>query len=79
MDPEDIVGDGVVMRLDAEERDRLAARAGVGAVARPAIRSAGFLWLAGPKLRARLNRAKAQEGGLFKGMFLGFVTLFFCT
>jgi ABC-2 type transport system permease protein len=38
---------------------------------------AGFLWLAGPKLKARLNRAKSDEGRLFKGVLLGFVTLFF--
>ena len=32
VDPDDVVGDGVVMRLDAAARDRIAAQAGVGAV-----------------------------------------------
>ena len=32
LDPDDVVGDGVVMRLEPAERDRVAAQAGVGAV-----------------------------------------------
>jgi hypothetical protein len=44
-DPDDIVGDGVVMRLDAAARDAVASRTEVGAVdvLQPADRR-GFLW-----------------------------------
>lgn len=43
-----------------------------------AVRSrAGLLWLLRPKLRTKLNRARTDEGRLFKGLLLGFVGLFF--
>jgi len=38
---------------------------------------AGLIWLLRPKVRIRLNRAKTDEGRLFKGLLLGFVGLFF--
>ena len=37
----------------------------------------GILWLLRPKLRSRLNRARTDEGRVFKGALLGFVGLFF--
>ncbi|NNL29774.1 MAG: hypothetical protein HKO77_02060, partial [Gemmatimonadetes bacterium] len=40
---------------------------------------AGLLWLLRPKLRTKLNRAKTDEGKLFKGFLLSFVGLFFWT
>jgi ABC-2 type transport system permease protein len=40
-------------------------------------RRAGFLWLLGPKLRTKVNRARTSEGRLFKGLMLGFVLFFF--
>ncbi len=45
--------------------------------ARAPFREASFLWLLGPKLRTRINRARTDEGRLFKGLLLGFVGLFF--
>jgi ABC-2 type transport system permease protein len=38
---------------------------------------AGLLWLLRPKLRTKLNRARTDEGRLFKALLLGFVGLFF--
>lgn len=38
---------------------------------------AGLLWLLRPKIRTKLNRAKTDEGKVFKGFLLGFVGLFF--
>lgn len=40
---------------------------------------AGLLWLLRPKLRTKLNRAKTDEGRVFKGALLGFVGFFFWT
>ena len=37
----------------------------------------GLLWLLRPKLRTTLNRARTDEGRLFKGLLLGFVGIFF--
>jgi len=37
----------------------------------------GLLWLLRPKLRTTLNRARTDEGRLFKGLLLGSVGLFF--
>ncbi len=39
--------------------------------------SSGVLWLLGPKLRSKLNRAKTDEGRKFKWGLLVFVGLFF--
>ncbi len=38
---------------------------------------AGLYWLLKPKLLTRINRARTDEGRLFKGFVLGLVTLFF--
>jgi ABC-2 type transport system permease protein len=38
---------------------------------------AGILWLLRPKLRSKLNRARTDEGRVFKAALLGFVGLFF--
>jgi ABC-2 type transport system permease protein len=38
---------------------------------------AGLLWLLRPKLKAKLNRARRDEGRVFKSLLLGFVGLFF--
>ncbi|MDH3271398.1 MAG: hypothetical protein OEN56_08710 [Gemmatimonadota bacterium] len=38
---------------------------------------AGLLWLLRPKIRTKLNRAKTDEGKVFKGFLLGFVGIFF--
>jgi len=38
---------------------------------------AGLFWLLRPKIRTKLNRARSDEGRLFKGLLLGFVGLFF--
>ena len=38
---------------------------------------AGLFWLLRPKLRTKINRARSDEGRLFKGLLLGFVGLFF--
>lgn len=38
---------------------------------------AGLFWLLRPKVRTKLNRARTDEGRLFKGLLLGFVGLFF--
>jgi ABC-2 type transport system permease protein len=38
---------------------------------------AGLLWLLRPKVRTKLNRAKTDEGRVFKGTLLSFVTFFF--
>ena len=38
---------------------------------------AGLLWLLRPKIRTKLNRAKTDEGRVFKGLLLGFVGFFF--
>lgn len=43
-------------------------------LARP---GAGLFWLLRPKIRTKLNRAKTDEGRVFKGFLLGFVGLFF--
>jgi ABC-2 type transport system permease protein len=40
-------------------------------------RRAGLLWLLRPKLRTKVNRARTDEGRLFKGLLLGFVLFFF--
>jgi len=40
---------------------------------------AGVLWLLRPKLRSKLNRARTDEGRVFKAGLLGFVGLFFWT
>ncbi|MEJ2203462.1 MAG: hypothetical protein P8170_05090 [Gemmatimonadota bacterium] len=40
-------------------------------------RSPGLAWLLGPKARARVNRARTEEGRLVKGLLLGFVGLLF--
>ena len=40
-------------------------------------RSAGLFWLLRPKLRTKINRARTDEGRLFKGLLLGFVGVFF--
>jgi len=37
----------------------------------------GIFWLLRPKLRSRLNRARTDEGRVFKALLLGFVGLFF--
>jgi ABC-2 type transport system permease protein len=42
-----------------------------------ATRRAGLLWLLRPKLRTKLNRARTDEGRVFKGLMLGFVLFFF--
>ncbi len=38
---------------------------------------AGLFWLLRPKLRTKINRARSDEGRLFKALLLGFVGLFF--
>ena len=38
---------------------------------------AGLFWLLRPKIRTKLNRARTDEGRVFKGFLLGFVGLFF--
>ncbi len=38
---------------------------------------AGLIWLLRPKLKARLNRARTDEGRVFKALVLGFVGLLF--
>ena len=40
-------------------------------------RRAGLFWLLRPKLRTKINRARTDEGRLFKGLLLGFVLFFF--
>jgi ABC-2 type transport system permease protein len=40
-------------------------------------REAGVWWLLRPKLRTKLNRARSDEGRLFKAVLLGFAALFF--
>jgi ABC-2 type transport system permease protein len=42
-----------------------------------AVRRASLLWLLRPKIRTKLNRARTDEGRLFKGLLLGFVGFFF--
>jgi len=42
-----------------------------------AARRAGLLWLLRPKLRTRINRARTQEGRVFKALLLGFMLFFF--
>jgi len=42
-----------------------------------AVRRAGLFWLLRPKLRTKINRARTQEGRLFKALLLGFVLFFF--
>ena len=37
----------------------------------------GLLWLMRPKLRTKLNRARSDEGRVFKALLLGFVGFFF--
>lgn len=41
------------------------------------VRRAGLLWLLRPKIRTKLNRARTDEGRVFKGLLLGFVGVFF--
>lgn len=38
---------------------------------------AGLFWLLRPKIRTKINRARTDEGRLFKALLLGFVGLFF--
>ena len=38
---------------------------------------AGIFWLLRPKIRTKMNRARTDEGRLFKGLLLGFVGIFF--
>ncbi|MBW3533860.1 MAG: hypothetical protein KY453_01370 [Gemmatimonadetes bacterium] len=40
-------------------------------------RQASLAWILGPKVRTRINRARSDEGRLFKALMLGFVGLFF--
>jgi ABC-2 type transport system permease protein len=40
-------------------------------------RRPGLLWLLRPKIRTKLNRARTDEGRLFKAFLLGFIGLFF--
>ncbi len=44
-----------------------------------ATRGAGLLWLLRPKIRTKINRARTDEGRIFKGLLLSFVGLFFWT
>ncbi len=44
-----------------------------------AVRRAGLLWLLRPKVRMKMNRARTDEGRLFKALLLGFVGVFFWT
>jgi len=49
-------------------------------VSRAALRPApGLFLLLRPKIRTKLNRARTDEGRLFKGLLLGFVGVFFWT
>jgi ABC-2 type transport system permease protein len=41
------------------------------------VRRAGLLWLLRPKFRTKLNRARTDQGRIFKGLMLGFVLFFF--
>jgi ABC-2 type transport system permease protein len=45
-------------------------------ISRPPV-GASLSWLLRPKVRSRINRARTDEGKLFKALFLGFVTTFF--
>jgi ABC-2 type transport system permease protein len=40
---------------------------------------ANLFWLLGPKVRTKLNRARTDQGRVFKALLLGFVGLFFWT
>lgn len=42
-----------------------------------AARRAGLFWLLRPKVRTKVNRARSDEGRVFKAMLLGFVGFFF--
>lgn len=42
-----------------------------------AQRRPGLMWLLRPKVRTKLNRARTDEGRLFKALLLGFVGIFF--
>lgn len=42
-----------------------------------ATKRPGLFWLLRPKLRTKINRAKSDEGRLFKGLLLGFAGFFF--
>lgn len=44
---------------------------------RAATSEAGIFWLLRPKFRTKLNRARTDEGRLFKAILLGFVGTFF--
>ncbi len=46
-------------------------------MSRGAPTQAGILWLLRPKLRTKINRARTDEGRVFKAFLLGFVGLFF--
>ncbi|HEX9885677.1 MAG TPA: hypothetical protein VGA70_04275, partial [Longimicrobiales bacterium] len=41
------------------------------------MRRPSWLWLIRPKIRTKLNRARTDEGRVFKALLLGFVGLFF--
>lgn len=43
----------------------------------PPVTRAGILWLLRPKLRSKVNRARTDEGRVFKAALLGFVGIFF--
>jgi len=43
----------------------------------PSARDPGLAWLLRPKVKGRLNRARTDEGRLFKGFVLGGASLFF--
>ena len=43
----------------------------------PPVTRAGILWLLRPKFRSRVNRARTDEGRVFKAALLGFVGVFF--
>jgi len=51
----------------------------VDAAVPPVAHRAGLLRLLRPKLRTKLNRARSDEGRVFKAALLGFVGLFFWT
>ena len=42
-----------------------------------ALRRPGLFRLLGPKIRTKLNRARSDEGRVFKSFLLGFIGLFF--
>jgi ABC-2 type transport system permease protein len=48
-----------------------------GPITARAVDARGILWLMRPKLRTRINRARTDQGRVFKGLLLAFVTTFF--